>query len=77
MSSSHLSNDKISLLSRGLEYVPTPKHINKAKTKEETEVYDRKLRLMGYFRNDRRGFVVNPFKKKFKFNPKGDTTVEM
>ena len=52
LSSLHLSMDKISLLSKGLKSVSTPKHISKAKIKEETEVYSRKLRLMWHFRND-------------------------
>ena len=52
LSSHHLSNDEISLLSKGLKFVPTPKHINKAKKKKEIEVYGRKLRLMWYFRNN-------------------------
>ena len=63
LSSRHLSEDEISLLSKGLNFVPTPKHINKAKIKEEIEVYGRKLRLMLHFRNDHREFDVNPFKK--------------
>ena len=32
---------------------------------------------MWHFRNDRRAFDVNPFKKKFKLNPNGDTVIEM
>ena len=77
LSSRHLSMDEVSLLSKGLQFVPTPKHINKAKIKEEIEVYGRKLRLMWHFRNDHREFDVNPFKKKSKFNPKGDASIEM
>ena len=51
LSRRHLSKDEISLLSKGLKFVPTPKHINKAKKKKkEIEVYGRKLRLMWYFR---------------------------
>ena len=46
LSSRHLSKDEISLLSKGLRFVPTPKHMNKAKIKEEIEVYGMKLRLM-------------------------------
>ena len=42
----HLPKDEVSLLSKGLQFVPTPKHINKAKIKEEIEVYGRKPRLM-------------------------------
>ena len=71
LSSRHLSRDELSLLSKGLKFVPTPKHINKAKIKEEIEVYGRKLRLMWHFRNDHREFNVSSFKKKSKFNPKG------
>ena len=41
----HLSKDEIFLLSKEFKFIPTPKHINKAKIKEEIEVYDRKLRL--------------------------------
>ena len=40
-------------------------------------MYGRKLRLMWHFRNDHREFDVNPFKKKSKFNPKGDAAIEM
>ena len=77
LSSRHLSKDEVSVLSKGLQFVPTPKHFNEAKIKEEIEVYGRKLRLMWHFRNDHREFDVNPFKKKSKFNPKGDAAIEM
>ena len=77
LSSCYLSKDEVSVLSKGLQFVPTPKHINKAKIKEEIEVYGRKLRLMWHFRNDHQEFDVNPFKKKSKFNPKGDAAIEM
>ena len=40
-------------------------------------MYGRKLRLMWHFRNDHREFCFNLFKKKFKFNPKGDAAIEM
>ena len=75
--SRHLSRDEISLFSEGLKFVPTPKYIKKAKIKEEIEAYGRKLRLMGHFGNDHREFHINPFKKKSKFNPKGDAAIEM
>ena len=77
LSSRHLSKDEVSLLSKGLQFVANPKHINKVKIIEEIEVYGRKLRLMWHFRNDHREFDVNPFKKKSKFNPKGDAAIEM
>ena len=76
LSSHHLSKDEVSLLSKGLQFVPTPKHINKAKIKEEIEVYGRKLRLMWHFRNDHQKFDVNLFKKKSKFNLKGGAAIE-
>ena len=88
----HLSKDEISLLSKGLKFIPTPKHINpivsnppflyplkilesrqvfwcfqgvgkecignewinKALIKEERESYGRKLRLIYYYRNEKR-----------------------
>ena len=40
-------------------------------------MYGRKLRLMWHFWNDLQEFDVNPFKKKSKFNPKGDSSIEM
>ena len=76
-SSRHLSKDEVSLLSKGLQFAPTPKHINRTKIKEETEVCCRKLGLMWHFRNDHREFNVNPFKKKSKSIPKGDAAIEM
>ena len=66
LSNSHLSKDEVSLLSKGLKFVPTPKYINKAKIKEEIDVYSRKLRLMCHFLNDHREFDVNLFKKKIQ-----------
>ena len=77
LSSRHLSKDEISLLSKGPKFVPTPKHIFKAKIKLEIEAYGTNLRLMWHFRNDHREFDVNPFNKKSKFNPKGDAVIEM
>ena len=70
LSKRHLSKDEISLLSKGLKFIPTPKHINKARIKEELETYGRKLRLMWYHRNEEREIIINIFKKKSKFNPK-------
>ena len=52
LSKRHLSKDEISLLSKGLKFIPTPKHINKALIKEELETYGRKLRLMRHYQNE-------------------------
>ena len=78
LSKRNLSKDEISLLSKGLKFVPTPRHINKAKIKEELEIFGRKLRLMWHFRNDEREFTTNLFKKKSKFNPRNkDPVIEI
>ena len=71
LSSRHLSKVEIYLLSKELKFIP------KAKTKEEKEVYGRRLRLIWHLRNDHREFDVDPFKKKFKFNSKGDAAIEI
>ena len=63
--------------SKGLKFVATPKHINKAKIKEEIVVYGSELRLMWHFRNDHQEFDVNPVKKKSTFDPKRDAAIEM
>ena len=78
LSKRNLSDAEISLLSKGLKFVPTPTILNKAKIKEELEVFGRKLRLMWYFRNDDRETISNPFQKKSKFNPKrNDASIEI
>ena len=47
-----LTKSEVLLLSKGLKFVPTPNKIDKAKLKQELEVFGRKLRLMQHFRND-------------------------
>ena len=66
LSRRNLTNDEISLLSKGLKFVPTPRGIHKALIKEELEAYGRKLRLRWHFRNDERELSYDPFKKKPK-----------
>ena len=74
----HLSKDEISLLFKGLKFIPTSKHINKARIKEELETYGRKSRLMWHYCNEERDIIVNPFKEKSKFNPKRkDAAIEI
>ena len=74
----NLTNDEISLLSKGLKFVPTPRGINKALIREELEGYGRKLRPMWHFRNDERELSCDPFKKKSKFDPKRkDAAIEL
>ena len=74
LSKRHFSKYEISLLSKGLKFVPTSKHIKKAKL----ETHGKKLRLMWHYRNEEREITSNSLKKKAKFNPRGEhATVEI
>ena len=71
LSQRQLTKSEISLLSKGLKFVPTPNTIDKAKLKQELEVFWRKLRLMWHFRNDGRIFDCDTkFRPKSTFNSK-------
>ena len=72
-----LTKAEIALLSKGLRFVPTGNHINKAKLKMELEAYGRMLRLKWHFRNDEKAFDQNKFKPKSTFNPRNkDAAIE-
>jgi len=78
LSKRQLSTSEISLLSKGLKFVPTPNFVNRAILKEELEIFGRKLRLKWHFRNQEGPGTFNPFRPKSKFNPKGkDAAIEM
>jgi len=78
ISNRNLSKAEISLLSKGLKFVPTPLYVDRAKLKEELEKFGRKLRLLWHFRDDDNNSVINPFRPKSKFNPKGnDAAIEI
>ena len=49
-----LSQAEISLLSKGLKFVPTPRSFDRAALKLDLEKFGRKLRLKWFFRNDQR-----------------------
>ena len=69
LSKRNLTKDETSLLSKGLQFVPTRKHFNKA--------LHWRLRLKCFFRNDERQSNISPFKQKSKFNPcKNDIAIE-
>ena len=68
LSRRNLSSAEISLLSKGLKFVPTANKIDQAKLKRELEEYGRKRRLMWHFRNDERPFCKDIFKPKSTFN---------
>ena len=65
LSRRNLSTSEISLLSKGLKFVPTANKIDRAKLKTELEEYGRKLRLMWHFRDDERSFVADRFRLTF------------
>ena len=78
LSKHKLTKTEVSLLSKGLKFVPTSNHINKAKLKMELEAYGRMLRLKWYFRNDEKEFDRNKFKPKSTFNPRNkDAAIEI
>ena len=70
LSSRQLSQAEISLLSKGLKFVPTPTFVNRALIKEELEKFGRNLRLKWHFRNEESTGDFNPFRPKSKFNQK-------
>ena len=78
LSKRKLTKAEISLLSKGLKFVPTSNHINKAKLKMELEAYGRMLHLKWHFRNDEKELERNKFKPKSTFNPRNkDAAIEI
>ena len=78
LSGRHLSKAEISLLSKGLKFIPTPRNVDRVSLKQDLEAFGRRLRLAWYFRNEENEFESNPFRKKSKFNPKGkDAAIEL
>ena len=75
LSRRNLSVSEISLLSKGLKFVPTANKIDRAKLKTELEEYGRKLRLMWHFRNDERSFAADRFRPKSSFNPRNKDVI--
>ena len=72
LSRRNLSASEISLLSKGLKFVPTANKIGRAKLKTEL---GRKLRLMWHFRNDGRSFAADRFRPKSSFNPRNKDVI--
>ena len=68
LSRRNLTGSEISLLSKGLNFVPTANTIDKAKLKTELEVFGRILRLKWHFRNEETEFDLDQFKSKSTFN---------
>ena len=66
---------EISLLSKGLKFVPTTNKRDRAKLKMELEDYGRKLSLMWHFRNNERPIPYEKFRPKSTFIPRNKDTV--
>ena len=67
LSKRNLNDAEISLLSKGLNFVPTCNNIDKAKLKMELEAFGRMLRLKWHFRNENKDIHRDMFKPKSKF----------
>ena len=78
MSKRNINDAKISLLSKGLSFVPTGNNIDKAKLKIELEAFGRMLHLKWHFRKENKDIHRDMFEPKPKFNPrKKDAAIEL
>ena len=78
LSRRNLTGSKISLLSKGLNFVPTANTIDKAKLKMKLQAFGRILRLKWHFRNKENVFDLDQFKPKSTFNPSNkDAAIEV
>ena len=78
LSNLKLSKAEVSLLSKGLNYCPTPIGVDKSVVKKDLEKFGRILRLKWHYRNDKWTFHPNPFRPKSIFNPsKTDADIEL
>ena len=75
LSKRNLNDAEISLLSEGLNFVPTCSNIDKAKLKMELEAFGRMLRLKWHFCNENKDIYRDMFKPKSKFNPRNEDAV--
>ena len=73
LSRRNLSASEISLVSKGLKFVPTANKIVRAKVKTELEEYGRKLWHMWHFRNDEQSFAAD--RPKSSFNPRNKDVI--
>ena len=78
LSRRNLTGSEISLLSKGLNFVPTSNTIDKAKLKMELEALGRILRLKWHFRNGENVFDLDQFEPKSYFSPHNkDAAIEV
>ena len=69
-----LSTDEISILSRGLTFCPTPRHINWAEVSADIYDFSRRMRLAKYFFDENSNTRTanehdTPFHNKSTWNP--------
>ena len=74
LSKRKFSKSEISLLSKGLKFIPTSNTIDKAKHKTELEAFGRMSLFKWFFRNDEKEFNPDKFKPKSTFNPRNKDT---
>ena len=78
LSKRNLSENEISLLSKGLNFILTRNKVDVARSKLELEQFGRILRLKWHFSDDKRGIPINAFKTKSTFNTRNkDTAIEI
>ena len=65
-----LTENEISLLPKGLNFITTWNKLDVARLKLELERFGRMLRLKWHFRNDKRDIHIKPFKTKSTFDPR-------
>ena len=73
-----LSDAEISVLSKGLKFVSTPKEVDFSQIKIDLENFGRRLRLKWYFRDSEDFSEVPVFRPRSKFNPRHkDVAIEV
>ena len=78
LSQRDLSENEISLLSKGLNAMPTCNKVDVGRLKLELKQFGRMLPLKWHFRDDKRDAPINPFKTKSTFNPRNkDAAIEI
>ena len=69
-----ISDEEISLLSKGLKFSPVPADIDEAKLRQDMEEFKRRTRLRWYFKDKETNDIknYNKFKPKSSWNPPKD-----
>ena len=78
LSNKALSDSEISVLSKGLKFVVTPKELDQSQIKIDLENFGRRLRLKWHFRESEEFSEYPAFRPKSKFNPRNkDIAIEV